>query len=355
MNSSEFHILSHKFDNLQKEVTAKINEIDENKNIKKEYDDFKVRYQRLENNYLDLETKRNNLQEKVDELKQELQQQQEKEIISNKTPVLRGKQFEKENNEVLKYLCRAEGNSCEDTSAMKESADNIVIIQGFKVVIDHKNTSPKVQVQKGGENCYIDEKDVLKIQRDAKVQCANAAILVYPKLDNYNGFYHMKNEYKCDSAVFDKNMMIACTPDRIAEALLTLIALNDHSKLTISVEKKQILEKMTLICKMLGQFVKPFCQSFSISSGETVNDWGANLGKLIHSLSDDCCAHEKCDKDLIEVQNMIKEALEPLWTKHKSVFMKNERKDSKKRSINDDDERQNKKMKLDEMTNVEMS
>lgn len=338
MSDLQFQFLSQKIDNVFSSLSTRIDQIDENKTVKAENTKLNETIDRLTTSNIDKDTLIQNLQHEIQEYKQK---ENEANLIQANS-ALKGAAFEKETLDMFKQIFHLDSNVVSETNRVPHSADKVLSIQNlFKFAVDDKKRKVKIS-QKGVESCDINADDVQKLQHDAKNVNANAAILLYPKLDAHNGLYDFaKDDFKCDSS-FDKNMMMACTPERICEAMLTLMARNDHNIQTITKENTTIVDNLLNIISELAPIVKPILQSFAPTStnSDDLLSWGKRLGMLVHKLRYECEIQKQCDANMSTVYKNVYSVLEALPTDKGSMFVK--------RKLEKEDYASNKKIKTDE-------
>ena len=338
MSDLQFQLLSQKIDNVFSSLSTRMDQIDENKTVKAENQKLNESIKLLTTSNTYKDTIITNLQEELDDYKRKENQAN----LIQATPALKGAAFEKETLDMFKQIFHLDGNVVSETNKVPHSADKVLSIQNFfKFAVDDKKRKVKIS-QKGVESCDINADDVQKLQHDAKNVNANAAILIYPKLDAHNGLYDFaKDDFKCDSS-FNKNMMMACTPERICEAMLTLMARNDHNIQTITKENTTIVDNLLNIISELAPLVKPILQSFAPTStnSDDLVSWGKRLGMLVHKLRYECETQKQCDANMSTVYKNVHSVLEALPTDKGSMFMK--------RKLEKQEDASNKKLKTDD-------
>lgn len=309
----DVQLLSEKIDNVKSFLCNRLDKLDEHKDAYKQY----LKEREISSGKDDIIEKQRitieKLREELQDLKNEIEGYKEKEQqakLSQCNPVLKGAKFEEDSQIILTDLCKTKDNVVLKTSNVPHSADNVVIFQNsFKIAIDWKNYQTKTN-KKGEENCKIDTKQVDKLMSDAKKIDAHAAILVYPSLESCDGFCDFMYEPgKGSPELFNKNMVIACTPKRIYEAFLTLMAryIDSVPKIkTISEENTIITQNLSELCRLLMKTVRPMCEAFGTTDKKnTMNDWGKEVGKLILNLQNQCSDCSDCDANLIALKKEV--------------------------------------------------
>ena len=330
----EIQLLSQKIDNIQSLICNRLDKWEENKDA---YQQF-LKEREISNGKDDTITEQ---KQEITNLRTELEVYKERERkaqLSQANPVLKGAKFEEDSQVILTDLCKYKDNVVLKTDNIAHSTDNILIFQNFfKVAVDWKNY--KVTENKNSEeSCYIDKKQVKKIMSDAQNVKAHAAILVYPSLDKYSGLcdfmYDELGKPAKAQEFFDKNMVIACTPERIYEALLTLMAryMQAQSKIkTITEENTIITQNLSKLCQVLMKTVRPLCEAFGTDTTQkkdSIHNWGQDVGKLILNLQNECNDRTSCDANLIALKKEVNEILDILQikTSNPNVFSHQKRK-----------------------------
>lgn len=296
------NIVQCRVDKLESVLCKKIDDMDEHKNA---YTNFVQ--ERQISKEKDEESMR--LRQRIDDLEQELKVSKEiqhQTELNRTKPVLKGDEFQKQKQILLEELCKYEGNHAKDTHTIPHSGDAILTFQDFfKVVIDFKNY----------QTTKIDNKELTKIMFDAQTQEAHAAILVYPALE-HNGFIDIvkDEDTKGLNMEFDRSMVVACTPERIYEAIITLMAryIDNARKIkTISEPNTSICQNLSLLNHNLLKLIKPLCETFATNdkNGDGVYNWAKDCGKLMLKINTECGDMHHSDANLIAVKKVVHDAL----------------------------------------------
>ena len=301
MNSRECDLLLMTIADMKRDLEAKIDAIDENKNVKKKYDNLNTRYEEMEKKKDELQNQVDIFRQKEAEKEAALNKEEAALNVLNAKPANIGKNFEIEFEDDL----RKNKIDYQVTKNEPECGDFITNHGTCRVMIDTKFLS------KPG----IKKDDVDKLARDACKNKVDAAILVYnvmpfgKEYNNMMDFSNLNTMHHADMAPtdYDPRMFFACTRETFIKTLCTVLAKYRISNACTEFDHK-VVEGYSEIIKHLMNFFVPFFEQFT--NDEDFKRFCKNIATSVQSLKQ-YCSNQVCSNEEHSImQEKVVEALQ---------------------------------------------